>query len=105
MTHQIIHKRRGEREVKAIAEAMISKLNEPQNLVKGDWKDCEFDYLLKRAAEELIELEEAVEKWQRFKRRGLDVFTINEAAKEVLKEAADVANFPMMIADKVGALE
>lgn len=95
MTHQIYMERRGEREVKRFAEAMIEKLNEPKNLEKGNWVNCSFAHLQKRLLEEIKELEDVIEKW----------WDDDASEEEVLKECADVANFAMMIADKVGALE
>ena len=105
MTHKIIHERRGENEVKKFAEAMIEKLNEPKNLAKGGWEDCDIQYLLERTREELFELREEIGRWQWCKRNGMNLDSINFRAKQILKEAADVANFAMMIADKVGALK
>jgi len=51
---------------------------------KGDWSDCAVDFLLNRLAEEVKELTEAVH---------YDV-----GAEFVKSEAADVANFALMIA-------
>lgn len=99
MTHSIIHERRGEREVKKFAEAMIEKLNEPKNLEKGGWKDSFIDFLFHRLKEETIELQEEL------KQKMSCYVSVQDRKEKVLKECADVANFAMMIADKVGALE
>jgi NTP pyrophosphatase (non-canonical NTP hydrolase) len=99
MTHEIIHERRGECEVKRFAEAMIEKLNEPKNLAKSDWKGLDMPYLFSRLDEEVYELQNALCK-------PISKCVSSKAKKiEILKECADVANFAMMIADKVGALE
>lgn len=55
------------------------------NAHKGGWRACSDAYLLRRLGEEKAELVAAI-------RRGA-------ARAEVLAEAADVANFAMMIAD------
>ena len=99
MTHEIIHERRGECEVKRFAEAMIEKLNEPKNLEKGGWKNCKLEYLLNRLRQEVEELEAELN-------RPIGCYPNSFVhANEIKKEAADVANFAMMIADGVGALE
>ena len=71
------------REVQLFAEAMERKLRE--NDYKGGWKDCPEDYLMTRITDELEELE----------------------AKDssILDEAADVANFLMMLCDVRGHLQ
>ena len=56
------------------------------NKHKGGWKHLDDSYLLARLMEELGELAVAIE------------YGINK--KDIIKEAADVANFAMMIADK-----
>lgn len=65
------------------AEAMSTEL--ANNRHKGGWEGCTFKYLLNRAKQELAELERAVK--------------ANESPEAVLSEAADVANFCMMIAE------
>lgn len=92
MTHEIYTERRGECEVKKFAEAMIEKLNEPKNLAKSNWKECNTCYLFDRLEQEVSELR-------------VEIIGDNTSEKAILKECADVANFAMMIADKVGALE
>lgn len=75
-------------EVAAFAQAMELKLRENEH--KGGWKNCDIFYLFSRLAEETAELKHAV---------------IDRYPKtSVLDEAADVANFAMMIADVCGAL-
>jgi NTP pyrophosphatase (non-canonical NTP hydrolase) len=65
------------------AEKMESKLDE--NLHKGGWEDSESAYLVRRLLEETGELIGAI----------LD----GEPDDTIIAEAADVANFCMMIAD------
>ena len=93
MTHSVIYKRRGEREVKRFAEAMIEKLNEPEKIAKGDWKQYNAWYHFDRLEQELTELK-------------LELIGGSNTSREaILKECADVANFAMFIADVTGALE
>ena len=99
MTREIIHERRGEREVKRFAEAMIEKLNEPKNLAKESWNECHVDYLVYCLWKEINEVELVL------KQKMSCFASTKERKQEILKECADVANFAMMIADKVGALE
>lgn len=67
-------------EVRKFAEAMERKLRENEG--KGSWKDCELEYLRKRVHQEVDEFIGSLG-------GGIDV----------LGEAADVANFLMMICD------
>jgi len=69
-------------EVVIFADAMEAKLKENDH--KQHWSSMPMQYLIGRLAEEQEELREAVERGNH---------------KEVLREAADVANFAMMIAD------
>jgi hypothetical protein len=93
MTHQIYIERRGEREVKRFAEAMIEKLNEPEKIAKGDWKQYNAWYHFDRLEQEIAELK-------------LELIGGSNTSREaILKECADVANFAMMIADVKGTLE
>lgn len=73
--------------VRWFAEQMERKLK--LNDHKLGWKSCRMEYLTKRLGDECGELRRAVVK--------------NEDAR-VIDEAADVANFAMMIADKVRAV-
>lgn len=72
--------------VAAFAQAMEQKLKE--NDYKGHWDHCSMQYLSMRLTQEREELRRAVERAD---------------SKEVLREAADVANFAMMIAENVAA--
>ena len=69
-------------EVDKFSQAMEEKLRE--NDYRGGWQHCDIDYLFMRMAEERQELRRAV--------RGKDPV-------KVLREAADIANFALMIAD------
>ena len=64
----------------AFAGEMQRQLNE--NAHKGSWRRCTNRYLLNRLRQELGELRRAVKE-----------------GKNIVEEAADVANFAMMIAD------
>jgi NTP pyrophosphatase (non-canonical NTP hydrolase) len=82
--------------VDMLAKEMISKLE--KNKAKGTRETWLKDHpytLLRRLNEEVKELEDAIYKWSAY---------INLApqtmGKEVAREAADVANFAMMIADR-----
>jgi len=88
-------------EVLAFARAMEEKLR--RNDHKGGWKDESARSLLERAEDEIDELDLAVT----CLRDDECGHHPSEAAKleNVLGEAADVANFVMMVADVCGALK
>ena len=70
-----------------LAVAMRRKLNLPRNIEKGNnWRGAPYTYMLQRLEEEVRELWEAIE--------------LDKDPGEVIEEAADVANFAAMIADK-----
>jgi hypothetical protein len=69
--------------VKNFGAAMIGKL--VVNHDKGGWEACDMQYLFRRLQEEILELQHAVH-------HGAD-------PARVLGEAADVANFAMMITE------
>lgn len=73
--------------VLTFAQVMETKLRKSDS--KGGWKDCNAVYLVKRLKQELQELEEAL---------------AVGSSQEIAREAADVANFAMMIADNCGGL-
>lgn len=95
--------------VAAFAQLMEAKLRENDH--KGGWRHCTTAYLSRRCGNELKELRGVI-------RRGRDwvlrstfpsgrgpVLSDNEdVRRSVGEEAADVANFAMMIADVCGAL-
>lgn len=73
--------------VKWFSEQMETKLRE--NDKKGGWDNCNIYWIIKRINEETNELLNAV-----------DLHRDLGATKEnIIREAADVANFAMMIAD------
>jgi len=80
------------------AGAMERKLR--ANDHKGGWRQCELGYLSKRLHEEANELSRVLRalkhEKQKVRHDGL-----HDHAREVVAEAADVANFAMMIADQV----
>jgi hypothetical protein len=96
--------------VVAFANAMESKLR--ANDHKIGWKHCSADSLMERLEEEYAELRKAVHRHLYEVRetsgmRSVDEIPIGFGGTEegVLGEAADVANFAMMVADVCGALE
>jgi len=76
-------------EVQWFAEQMENKLKHHD--AKGHWNDCDIDWLFTRVQDEIIELLEAID----LHKQG------EGTSEEIIKEAADVANFVMMIADIV----
>lgn len=105
-------------QVQAFAEAMEKKLRENDH--KGGWKDvcgCTTGYLTRRLRTELRELVTEIGKTNRAYtkygqgRYGLERDQLAARKKldgqraKLLGEAADVANFAMMIADVMDALE
>ncbi|MCL6615826.1 MAG: hypothetical protein K6T39_01655 [Anoxybacillus ayderensis] len=73
--------------VKWFAEQMEAKLKE--NDEKGGWDDCNIYWLIKRMREETNELLKAVNLHR----------DLGATKENIIREAADVANFAMMIAD------
>jgi hypothetical protein len=71
--------------VRWFAERMEQTLR--ANDYKGGWKHCSFKYLLHRMREELKEL-----------RLAIEAYSDEEI---IIREAADVANFAMMVADNM----
>ena len=65
------------------ASRMEERLKENDH--KGGWLTCSFEYLVRRLREEVDELDTALN-W--------------DSSDDPIAEAADVANFAMMIADK-----
>jgi hypothetical protein len=72
-------------EVRRFAQMMELKLK--ANDHKGGWQNCSPLFLLGRLKEETAELEQEIRKW----------FLADK--EQIIKEAVDVANFAMMIAD------
>lgn len=97
--------------VAAFGEAMRAELD--ANSHKRGWMSCTTVYLMRRLRNETKGLAEVL---RRVRRTGMrvrhegtsrvEVMRLSpEARREILSEAADVANFAMMIADVCGALE
>lgn len=84
-------------------QAMVEKLEE--NAHKGGWSDESPRWLLTRVEEELVELRQAVDAWNAATHRGYPDDICEARRRKVLREAADVANFALMVADVCGALE
>lgn len=88
-------------EVKAFASHMEAKLRENDH--KGGWGDCDFGYLVKRLDEESAELRSAVSALKTALSDADAPPELVRMVKEAVRnEAADVANFAMMIADNAG---
>lgn len=65
-----------------------------KNEHKEGWDKCSHNYLFKRLCDEVLELNNAL-----FTPKQGAVRSLN--AKAIIKECADIANFVMMIADKM----
>lgn len=91
-------------EVRAFAQAMERKL--AANDHKGTWDDCTPSWLLERIMDETRELVNAVHAACTGPHvENEDHARYGELARAALHEAADVANFCMMVADVLGTLE
>lgn len=88
-------------EVAAFAGAMEAKLRENDH--KGGWKECNLTYLETRLREEMRELTSLFQAWH-LAGSGFMGYRRDEVNAKIIREAADVANFAMMIADVCGAL-
>lgn len=65
--------------------ALVMQKKLDKNVHKTHYSTCNYEYLLRRAREEIKELKEAIKE--------------NKSINAVINECADVANFMMMIAD------
>ncbi len=93
-------------EVVKFAQLMERALRDNDH--KGGWKEEQTSYLSRRCGNELEELREAIQKQRREWMTGfppVDAAKRDALRADVGKEAADVANFAMMIADVCGALK
>ncbi len=93
-------------EVLAFALLMEAKLREHDD--RPGWKDTHTDVFMDRLVEERRELRCALNKLERVKAPYFPFrqdSAVKEAAREAAWEAVDVANFAMMIADNLGALD
>lgn len=75
-------------QVKWFAEKMEHTLK--RNDRKGGWNDCQWEYLVDRLLGEFHELRASLE--------------AGDNPEDIIHEAADVANFAMMIADNARRL-
>ena len=82
----------------AFSNAMLAKMN--ANNHKRSWHDASVDYLMHRLIDEVMELAEAVINIKVAVERGGDVGS-DDLFEKAMAECADVANFPMMIWDKL----
>ena len=90
-------------EVREFARHMEAKLRENDH--KGGWNDCERGWLLRRLGQEVGELRRALRaNEQRLQRAAWTDIGRDASRRRIAREAADVANFAMMIADASGAL-
>jgi hypothetical protein len=83
------------------AGEMESKLR--ANDHKSDWLGIPLNELLTLLRAEVVELEQAVAAMQAKPRKDRTLMATFALMDDVVKEAADVGNFAMMIADRVGA--
>ncbi len=93
------------KEVAAFAQLMEAKLRENDH--KGGWKYEVTSYLSRRLGNELKELRAAVAARHKELMQGWPPISAEKRAGHAVtvgREAADVANFAMMIADVCGAL-
>lgn len=85
--------------VEWFAGPMLEKLR--KNAHKGHWHNCTPGYLSRRLHEEAHEVSRALARLKKIPEGPASHETVEAAAREVIREAADVANFAMMIADNV----
>jgi NTP pyrophosphatase (non-canonical NTP hydrolase) len=90
-------------EVEAFADRMEAKLRE--NDWKGGWKGCTDLDLFERLGEESAELLSALHRHAKRLSWGEGWVMETDTEERIGREAADVANFAMMIADVCGALQ
>jgi NTP pyrophosphatase (non-canonical NTP hydrolase) len=84
------------KEIKWFANEMEKALQE--NDYKGGWHDEDFDFLFERLTEEKKELRNCFCRFKKF--LALEPKD-SKTKNQIIREAVDVANFVMMIADKV----
>lgn len=89
-------------EVQRFAELMESKLRE--NTHKGGWDHEGPGYFSKRIGDEMRELRSVLDEY-RVAHRARPSAVTDDLRRRIGREAADVANFAMMIADVCGALD
>lgn len=67
---------------------------------KGDWSNCTFGYLSRRLHQETKELSRALAAFKALREGPGSDEAAADMAENLIREAADVANFAMMIADQ-----
>lgn len=72
-----------------------------QNDHKGHWRNCTRAYLLRRLRTELKELAAESGNFGRLTKKSMTDAGLQDSARALISEAADVANFAMMLADVV----
>lgn len=72
-----------------------------ENDHKGHWRNCDFDYLEKRIREELAELATVLMQYQIASLSPTELTRTRYLGEKAKREAADVANFAMMVADRL----
>jgi hypothetical protein len=87
--------------ISVLAEAMRKKL--VANAYKGGWQNMSVPYMMDRITDERNELDNAIWRLNKF-RKANNGKTPRVLLEDILSEAADIANFAMMIADVAGAL-
>ncbi len=91
-------------EVIAFASLMEQKL--AANDDKGGWKDCRPEYLLMRLLEEIGEFEDSLRRNLMWDARISHLALTDDCDPDQVRgEAADVANFAMMLLDALGILK
>lgn len=86
--------------VGAFAKFMVQKLEEKQYENDDTWDVCKTSYLLRRMKEEVEEVKDLL-------KREPPIYEASDWKqwqKKLALECADVANFAMMIADRLGVL-
>lgn len=68
---------------------------------KGHWSNCTRAYLLRRLRSELKELAAETANFGRLTKKEMKDAGLQDSARALISEAADVANFAMMLADVV----
>ena len=77
-----------------------AKLAQPQNQRKSSWREMTFPQLMKRLREEVSELHDETKLYREYLGLSNAESATIQFRQNVIDEAADVANFAMMIADK-----
>ena len=80
--------------------ALLMEEKLKQNDSKGGWSKCDFPYLVERLKEETKEMEQAIDEVMMFNK-----YRSHPRIMKVKYEAADLANFAMMIADNIEKID